>query len=84
MAISGSTKTNTSESNLAVIDTQQLRQDLQNVKFDFVGYNQLTNLGSESEQNNISTTILYLLVAMLLGEQLLSYSASYHTPPKGA
>jgi hypothetical protein len=52
------------------------------VKFDFLSFDQVGNIGSESEKNNISTTILYLLVALLVGEQLLAYSASYHTPAR--
>ncbi|MGC4004366.1 MAG: BatA domain-containing protein [Pirellulales bacterium] len=73
-----------SEGNTALISSADLRTELQNVKFDFLGFDQLSNIGSESEQNNISTTILYLLVFLLLGEQLLAYSASYHTPAKEA
>jgi len=71
-----------SESNLTIVETPKLRTDLQNVKFDFLGFDQLGNIGSETEKNNISTTILYLLVALLVGEQLLAYSASYHTPAR--
>jgi len=67
---------------LTVVTTEKLSTDLQNVKFDFLGFDQLGNIGSESEKNNISTTILYLLVALLVGEQLLAYSASYHTPAR--
>ncbi len=71
-----------SESNLAIVTTEKLSTDLQNVKFDFLAFDQLGSIGSESEKNNISTTILYLLVALLVGEQLLAYSASYHTPAR--
>jgi hypothetical protein len=85
-ANAGSQNTNSpqilSESNLTVITTEKLRTDLQNVKFDFLGFDQLGSIGSESEKNNLSTTILYLLVALLVGEQLLAYSASYHTPAR--
>jgi hypothetical protein len=71
-----------SESNTALIDTQELKQKLPNVKFNLISLNQLSSIGNEADQSNISTTILYLLVLLLLGEQVLAYSASYHTPPK--
>ena len=35
-------------------------------------------VGSPELGQNLSETILYLLVSMLLAEQLLAYSASYH------
>jgi hypothetical protein len=35
-------------------------------------------------ESNWSEIILYLLIFLLLGEQLLAYSASYHPAPQGA
>jgi hypothetical protein len=35
-------------------------------------------------ESNWSEIILYLLIALLLGEQLLAFSASYHPAPQGA
>ncbi len=71
------------EGNLAVIDEQQMSDRLADVVYDFHRAGELAVGGSDAGQN-LSETILYLLVALLIGEQLLAYSASYHPPRREA
>jgi hypothetical protein len=49
------------------------------VVYEFHRAGELAVTGSDAGQN-LGETILYLLVALLIGEQLLAYSASYHPP----
>ena len=46
----------------------------------------ITELGGGSgaaQQSNMSQYLLYGLILLLIGEQILAYSASYHTPVPG-
>lgn len=65
------------EGELAIVDERQLADRLSEVAYQFHRAGDLA-FGAKEFGQNLSESILYLLVAMLLGEQLLAYSASYH------
>jgi hypothetical protein len=67
------------EGNLGIIDQEQMSDRLGDVTYEFHRAGDLAVAGSDDGQS-LSETILYLLVAILIGEQLLAYSASYHPP----
>jgi hypothetical protein len=70
------------EGDLDIIDSQQIAAALAGMQFE---YHQATDLGWEVRDLagfNLSDTFLYLLVALLLGEQVLAYGNSYH-PQRG-
>ncbi|MBI2825665.1 MAG: BatA domain-containing protein [Planctomycetia bacterium] len=72
------------EGDLAIVDRDELAGRLKNVRYD---YRQAADFHATSHDlagSNISDWILYLLVGILVGEQLLAYSASYHPKAKGA
>jgi hypothetical protein len=64
---------------LGIIDQEQMSDRLGDVTYEFHRAGDLAVAGSDDGQS-LSETILYLLVAILIGEQLLAYSASYHPP----
>ncbi len=66
-----------SEGNLAFVNQEQMADRLGEVHYEFHRAGDLA-VGSPELGQNLSQTILYALVFMLLAEQLLAYSASYH------
>jgi hypothetical protein len=70
-----------SEGNLAIIDEEQMSDRLADVVYEYHRAGDMA-VGSKDLGQNLSETILYLLVAILIGEQLLAYSASYHPPAR--
>lgn len=75
------------EGQMNVTNGGVLHEQMPRVEFDFIDYlDQQSSqaLSSDMDKNNISIWILYLLIALLLGEQLLAYSASYHTAAREA
>jgi hypothetical protein len=72
-----------SEGDLAIVDEQQMSERLADVVYEFHRAGDLAVSSSDSGQN-LSETILYLLVAILIGEQLLAYAVSYHPPAREA
>ena len=68
------------EGELARIAESELRERLPGVKFFYRTADRIQPAESDAESSVVSTAILYLLVALLLGEQALAYSASYHPP----
>jgi len=69
------------EGDLAIVDEQQMSERLGDVVYEFHRAGDLA-VGANDSGQNLSETILYLLVAILIGEQLLAYSASYHAPAR--
>jgi hypothetical protein len=69
-----------SEGNLARVTHQELEEKLQPIKINIQSAQSLTDAGWEPEAASHSTTLLGLLILLLLGEQALAYSASYHVP----
>jgi hypothetical protein len=71
------------EGDLSALDQSQLAERLKGVKYQFEKAEAFQAATNESTGDNLRDAILYLLVLMLVGEQLLAYSASYHpTAPK--
>jgi hypothetical protein len=66
------------ESDLTLLDAEQLSSRLPGVKFETLRVDQIVLAANSAERANISDLLLYGLVALLLGEQALAYSASYH------
>ena len=77
------------EGDLRLLSEQQLRTQLKNLPFKYHTAEQLHYDSSALAGVNLSKTweYLFLLILLLLGEQVLAYSASYHTsarlPAKG-
>ncbi len=66
------------EGDLAIVSEQQLAAELPDVAYEFHRAADLYFDSKELQGFNLSENILYLLVFLLIGEQLLAYSASYH------
>ena len=75
---------NPEEGNLALLDGQQLGVRLKGVDYQFAKAEDFTVGTQDMAGRNMSSFILYTLVALLLGEQVLAYSASYHPARRGA
>ncbi len=67
------------EGDLQLVGGEQLATRLKGVKYDFRQASEFTGANHELAGSNLTDGVLYLLVALLVGEQLLAYSASYHT-----
>ncbi len=71
------------EGNLQRLDQQQLAARLTGLKFD---YHEARDQEYDSQQLagvNLGDDLMVLLLAVLIGEQILAYSASYHPAAKG-
>jgi hypothetical protein len=66
------------EGELAALDAQQLAPRLEGVKYQYEQAAALQFSASESTGYNFGETLLYLLILLLIGEQVLAWSASYH------
>ena len=71
----------TSESDLAVLETQDLSQQLDGLGVEIHNVDEMQYESSSDDGFSWSQLLAGLLVVLLLGEQLFAYSASYH--PKG-
>jgi len=71
------------EGNLALVDGQQLKATLPDVPFEFHRSDDRVWGAPNLAGFNLSSTLLVLLVALLVGEQLLAYASSYHPTTKG-
>ncbi len=67
------------EGNLKRLDGPQLAERLGGVQYRFSHATDALFDTDDADQANLSRTLIYILIALLLGEQLLAYSASYHT-----
>ncbi|MGD9646716.1 MAG: BatA domain-containing protein [Pirellulales bacterium] len=70
------------EGNLALVDGRELKAALSEVPFEFHRADDRVWGAPNLAGFNLSSSLLWLLVALLVGEQLLAYAASYH-PAKG-
>lgn len=68
------------DSDLALTTAQELGENLDIEKLQVVRAAELIAAGQSDERFALSNILLYGLVALLLGEQALAYSASYHPP----
>jgi hypothetical protein len=66
------------EGDLSKIGQQQLADELTGVSYEYHHAGDLYFDSSEMQGFNLSETLLYVLIVLLIGEQLLAYSASYH------
>jgi hypothetical protein len=72
------------EGDLATVDREHLAARLPGVSYEYRSAADFQVAVRELAGSNISDWILYLLVGILVGEQLLAYSASYHTRAIGS
>lgn len=68
------------EGNLKIVTGAELESRLAGVKYHFHPVADAFFDIDDAEQAGMSRAILYLLVALLVGEQLLAYAISYHPP----
>jgi hypothetical protein len=66
------------EGDLAALDQTQLAERLKGLKYQFDKAAAFQTAQSESTGDNLRDAILFALLFLLIGEQLLAYSASYH------
>ncbi len=67
------------EGDLAALNAEQLASRLEGVKYKYEQAAAFQSAASEIAGYNLSEALLYALVLLLLGEQILAWSASYHT-----
>ncbi len=66
------------EGDLHRLDRQAVAKQLKGVDYLFSMATEMTTATNQLAGYRLSDSLLYLLVALLVGEQLLAYSASYH------
>jgi hypothetical protein len=72
------------EGDLTRFEEADLRNQLPGVNFIYRATGNFKPADNESGASYLSTLLLYVLAAVLLGEQALAYSASYHSSPREA
>ena len=72
----------TRESDLAIVDSTQLADELNGIAIEIHQPDEISYAASDSSSFSWSQLLLFGLIGLLLGEQLLDYSASYH-PARG-
>jgi hypothetical protein len=70
------------EGNLAALGGEQLAPRLEGVKYQYDQAAAFQSATSDLGGFNLSEAILYGLVLLLVGEQILAWSASYHVGPR--
>ncbi len=68
------------EGRLAVTPPENLAASINVEGVQILSVNDLGDGSGAAQQSNISQYLLYGLILLLIGEQILAYSASYHTP----
>ncbi len=71
------------EGQLAISPPENLAAGLNLEGVQILNINDLEGASGGAQQSNISQYLLYGLILLLIGEQILAYSASYHTPVAG-
>ena len=66
------------EGDLKTLGGRELAERLQGIQYDYDQASLFEYAASELAGYNISEPLLYLLVLLLIGEQILAWSASYH------
>ncbi len=66
------------EGNLAALDKGQLAERLKGLKYEYEQASMFQSAGDETAGYDLSEAIIYALVLLLLLEQVLAWSASYH------
>ncbi|MBL9125461.1 MAG: BatA domain-containing protein [Planctomycetaceae bacterium] len=72
------------EGALATVDASQLAASMPDVNFEFHAADSFQWTSRDVAGFSLSSGLLYLLAALLIVEQLLAYSASYHPPAREA
>jgi hypothetical protein len=67
-----------SEGRLAALDQTQMAERLKGLSYQFDRSAAFQSAQSDGSGYNLRDAILYALIVLLIGEQLLAYSASYH------
>lgn len=68
----------TEESDTTLIEPEVLEQSLEGVKFQFQQSRAFSEVAGQSAETNYAEAILYVLILLLILEQLLAYFLSYH------
>jgi hypothetical protein len=68
------------EGDLAALQGEQLATRLQGVKYRYQQAAAFQAVSAELAGSNLAEAILYALILLLIGEQVLAWSASYHPP----
>jgi hypothetical protein len=71
------------EGDLRLISPDQLRSRLEGIDVSVIRAEEVRLDELNLAGVNLGDSILYILLALLIGEQLLAYSASYHPPKSG-
>ena len=66
------------EGDLSVMHRDQLAARLPDVRYEYRAASDVQVTAQQLAGSNLSDWILYLLIGILVGEQLLAYSVSYH------
>jgi hypothetical protein len=66
------------EGNLAAMDEPELAKRLEGIKYRYQPASAFQAAAAELAGYNLAETLLYALIILLLAEQLLAYSCSYH------
>jgi hypothetical protein len=72
------------EGDLRWLDGQQLAARLGDLKYHYEQAAMFQTAAGDQGGRNLGEIILYALVLLLVGEQILAYSASYHPPRRAA
>ncbi len=70
------------EGDLRQLDQEQLANQLNGIRYQFQQAGDIHYNPQQLAGFNLSQSLLYLLIALLLAEQLLAYAASYHPSAK--
>lgn len=70
------------EGDLEAIDGPQLADRLEQLEFDYHEARLFQHAAHEPAGYNLGQAILYALILLLIGEQILAWSASYHPPAR--
>jgi hypothetical protein len=73
----------TSESEMAIVDPQKLLADLESARPTFVTWDAFNPEPKQKPASSLSRLLLGLLISILVVEQLLAYSSSYHRSRAG-
>ena len=71
------------EGDLAMVDPPQLAIVLEGIPYRMVRAADLGGQSHEQAGSNLSAWLLLLMVGLMVGEQWLAYSASYHASARG-
>jgi hypothetical protein len=69
---------NSAEGNLAALDKGRLAEHLKDLNYEYEQASMFQSAADETAGDDFSRIILYALVILLIGEQILARSASYH------